>query len=147
MPTQPQDMPRYRIVYGESVVRLWRWNDMRELYELVAQMKRCIWDELIASALLGELARRREGVDRRKLNNKAAVDLERHEGKEAILLFWVAERTSEPDVLRRSIVNWRGLSPEERWWLVTQAMATEGRPEYAPDRGWRQAIFIALTEA
>ena len=68
-----------------------------------------------------------------------------HFGKELVLLAWAVE-DSDPTVIPNMIANWRGLAPEERWWLYTTVNATSGHPEHGRDRGWRKAIKIALAE-
>lgn len=68
-----------------------------------------------------------------------------HLGKELTLLAWAVE-DADPTVIPNMIANWRGLAPEERWWLYTTANATSGHPEHGRDRGWRKAIKIALAE-
>jgi len=66
-------------------------------------------------------------------------------GKELTLLAWAVEG-ADPTVIPNVIANWRGLAPEERWWLFTTVNATSGHPEHGRDRGWRKAIRIALAE-
>jgi len=66
-------------------------------------------------------------------------------GKEAILLAWAVEGATEPQI-EFAIRNWEGLRPEERWWLYTTANATYNLPTFGPDRGWRRALRIALTD-
>lgn len=68
-----------------------------------------------------------------------------HFGKELVLLAWAVE-DADPTVIPNVIANWRGLAPEERWWLYTTVNATSGHPEHGRDRGWRKAIKIALAE-
>lgn len=68
-----------------------------------------------------------------------------HLGKELTLLVWAVE-DADPTVIPNMIANWRGLAPEERWWLYTTVNATSGHPEHGRDRGWRKAIKIALAE-
>lgn len=68
-----------------------------------------------------------------------------HLGKELTLLAWAVE-DADPTVIPNVIANWRGLAPEERWWLYTTINATSGHPEHGRDRGWRKAIKIALAE-
>jgi hypothetical protein len=68
-----------------------------------------------------------------------------HLGKELTVLAWVVEE-ADPTVIPNMIANWRGLAPEERWWLYTTINATTGHPEHGRDRGWRKAIKIALAE-
>lgn len=68
-----------------------------------------------------------------------------HLGKELTLLAWAVEET-DPTLIPNIIANWRGLAPEERWWLYTTVNATSGHPEHGRDRGWRKAVRIALAE-
>lgn len=77
--------------------------------------------------------------------NKRATLLAPHFGKELTLLVWAIE-DADPTVIPNIVANWRGLAPEERWWLYTTVNATSGHPEHGRDRGWRKAIKIALAE-
>ncbi|MDD2401875.1 MAG: DUF3780 domain-containing protein [Clostridia bacterium] len=71
------------------------------------------------------------------------IPVQRLLGKEMVLLAWAIE-DSDPSVIDTAIKNWKGLSPEERWWLFTMTNAATG---YISDkRGWRKAIRYALTE-
>lgn len=71
--------------------------------------------------------------------------LDRLLGKELTLLVWALE-DAPPEGIERAIANWKGLAPEERWWLYTTTNATSNRPDFGKDRGWRKAIRIALQE-
>lgn len=71
--------------------------------------------------------------------------LPRSFGKELVLLAWAIEQAAE-ETIPTAIQNWLGLSPEERWWLYTQANAATGHADKGRGRGWRKAIQIALTE-
>jgi len=67
-------------------------------------------------------------------------------GKEITLLFWAIEDLKDPtDVsLLKAIINWRGLRPEERWFLYDLVNAASGGVH---DRqGWRTAIKWGLLE-
>ena len=68
-----------------------------------------------------------------------------HFGKELVLLGWAVE-DDEDALIPNMVANWRGLAPEERWWLYTTINATSGHPEYGKDKGWRKAIKIAFAE-
>jgi len=71
------------------------------------------------------------------------VPVQRLLGKEMVLLMWAIE-DCDPSVIPTAIKNWKGLSPEERWWLFTMTNAATG---YIGDkRGWRKAVRYALTE-
>ncbi|MCE5223353.1 DUF3780 domain-containing protein [bacterium] len=69
--------------------------------------------------------------------------VERLLGKELILLLWAIEE-ADPALIGNAILNWQGLSEEERWWLFTMTNASSGN--YLDKRGWRKAIRYALTE-
>ncbi len=71
------------------------------------------------------------------------VPVERLFGKEMVLLTWAIE-DSDPSVIPIAIKNWKGLSPEERWWLFTMTNASTGGIN--DKRGWRKAVRYALTE-
>ena len=65
-------------------------------------------------------------------------------GKELLLLAWAIE-DADPSLIPNAIQNWRGLVPEERWWLYTMTAAQTAH--YAKHNvGWRRAIRYALTE-
>lgn len=65
-------------------------------------------------------------------------------GKELVVLAWAIE-LADNKVLGRAVRNWMGLKPEERWWLFMMTAAASGRSEHTL-RGWRMALFHALTE-
>ncbi|MDK2821470.1 MAG: hypothetical protein PWP31_1435 [Clostridia bacterium] len=71
------------------------------------------------------------------------VPVQRLFGKEMVLLAWAIE-DCDPSVIPTAIKNWKGLSPEERWWLFTMTNAATGH--ISDKRGWRKAIRYALTE-
>jgi hypothetical protein len=65
-------------------------------------------------------------------------------GKEVVLLAWAIE-DADPSLTSVAIQNWRGLAPEERWWLYTMTAAqTAHHSKHSV--GWRKAIRFALTE-
>ena len=66
-------------------------------------------------------------------------------GKEMILLAWAIE-DADPALIPIAIANWRGLAPEERWWLFTMTNAATGHALHGKGRGWRKAVRFALTE-
>lgn len=76
----------------------------------------------------------------------AGLNLVRRElGKELVLLAWAIEE-ADPALIPTAITNWRGLVPEERWWLYTQTAAATGHGINDKSRGWRKAVRYALTE-
>ncbi len=66
-------------------------------------------------------------------------------GKELVLLAWAVE-DADPALLPVALWNWRGLSPEERWWLFTMTNAATGHAVSGRNKGWRKALRYALTE-
>ena len=66
-------------------------------------------------------------------------------GKELVLLAWAIE-DADPGRVPTAIRNWRGLAPEERWWLFTMTNAATGHAITGRNKGWRKAIRFALTE-
>jgi hypothetical protein len=65
-------------------------------------------------------------------------------GKELCVLAWAAE-TANADQLPIICSKWAALRPEERWWLFTMTVAESGLPEDT-QRGWRRALFLALSD-
>jgi len=70
--------------------------------------------------------------------------VERLLGKELLVLAWAVEH-AEPEAIPNAIHNWRGLRPEERWWLYTMTAAATGGVDHG-NIGWRKALRYALTE-
>lgn len=69
--------------------------------------------------------------------------LERLLGKEMMVLLWGIE-DSDPGVIPVAVRNWKGLMPEERWWLYTMTNASTGH--ISDKKGWRTALRFALCE-
>jgi hypothetical protein len=99
----------------------------------------------IADATRTEFNRRLATQGQRAAWRARETLLAPHLGKELTLLAWAIE-DADPTVIPNVIANWRGLAPEERWWLYTTVNATSGHPEHSRDRGWRKAIKVALAE-
>ena len=66
-------------------------------------------------------------------------------GKELTLLAWAIE-DADPTLIPNALRNWRGLAPEERWWLYTMTNAATGHAVEGRGRGWRAAVRYALTD-
>ncbi|MEM4358375.1 MAG: anti-phage-associated DUF3780 domain-containing protein [Candidatus Pacearchaeota archaeon] len=65
-------------------------------------------------------------------------------GKELCVLAWAAEKASDeeiPIIIRK----WLALRPEERWWLFL-VTATEAGTANDFNRGWRKALYFALSD-
>jgi hypothetical protein len=104
------------------------------------------WDA-IADAVKDEFNRRLRKMDITGGNWKAQglTPLSRLFGKELVLLAWAIE-DADPGRVHTAIMNWLGLTPEERWWLFTMTNAATGQAIYGKNIGWRKAVRYALTE-
>ncbi len=84
--------------------------------------------------------------ERHQASGKFAIGgtpVERLFGKEMMVLLWGVE-DCDPSNIPTAIRNWKGLMPEERWWLYTMTNASTG---HMKDRkGWRSALRYALCE-
>jgi len=65
-------------------------------------------------------------------------------GKELCVLAWAAE-TANADQFPIICSKWAALRPEERWWLFAMTVTEAGLPEDS-QRGWRRALFHALSD-
>ena len=117
--------------------------------ELIAANLRCKLDRhrwlKIVDALEEEFNQRLRVARMRAAQFKAGDNpVARLFGKELLLLAWAIE-DADPSLIPNAIQNWRGLVPEERWWLYTMTAAQTAY--YAKHNvGWRRAIRYALTE-
>ena len=71
--------------------------------------------------------------------------LRRDLGKELVLLAWALEE-ADNTLIPAGLANWKGLLPEERWWLYTQTAAASGHATLGRHTGWRMAVRYAITE-
>lgn len=69
--------------------------------------------------------------------------VERLLGKEMMVLLWGVE-DCDPSNIPTALKNWKGLMPEERWWLYTTTNASTGGLK--DRKGWRTALRYALCE-
>lgn len=72
------------------------------------------------------------------------VKLDRFLGKELCVLGWAAEH-AKPEECVVICQKWLALRPEERWWLYSKT-ASEAGLENQYDRGWRKALYCALSD-
>jgi hypothetical protein len=70
--------------------------------------------------------------------------LERLLGKELCVLAWAIEQAALEEVAV-ALKNWSGFKPEERWWLFSMTAASAGTVDDR-GRGWRRALYFALTD-
>lgn len=73
-------------------------------------------------------------------NNK----IDRFLGREICVLAWAIEHANE-DECPIICQKWLALRPEERWWLYSKT-AAEADGYEDKDRGWRKAIYCALSD-
>jgi hypothetical protein len=102
------------------------------------------WKE-VKTALTAEFNFRlkREGLKIGKFPQYGGAPVERLFGKELMVLLWSIEN-ADPSVITTAIRNWKGLLPEERWWLYTMTNAATGN--LGDRKGWRTALRYALCE-
>ena len=86
---------------------------------------------------------KKEGLKIGRFPGKGGVPVERLLGKEMMVLLWAIE-DCDPAVISTAVRNWKGLLPEERWWLYTMTNAATG--ELTDRKGWRTALRYALCE-
>lgn len=72
------------------------------------------------------------------------VKLDKFLGKELCVLGWAAEYAT-PEECSIICQKWLALRPEERWWLYTRTASEAGLAEQT-DRGWRKALYCALSD-
>lgn len=108
-------------------------------------LPRVKWDE-IAEATKAEFNRRLRNQDKPTCTwSIGQIPISRLLGKELVLLAWAIE-DADPALIPTAIRNWRGLAPEERWWLFTMTNAATGHAISGRGKGWRKAVRYALTE-
>lgn len=103
------------------------------------------WDA-IADEVRVVFNQRLKQTGRRSGNWRPGPNIVRRElGKELVLLAWAIE-DADPGLIPDAVANWKGLVPEERWWLYTQTAAATGHGTADKGKGWRRAVRYALTE-
>ena len=102
------------------------------------------WAE-VKDALTAEFNTRlkKDGLKIGKFPMMGWTPVERLFGKEMMVLLWAVE-DCDPSVISTAVRNWKGLLPEERWWLYTMTNAATG--ELHDKKGWRKALRFALCE-
>lgn len=90
---------------------------------------------------------KKEGLRTGKFSTSGGTPVERLFGKEMIVLLWAIEDCNSSLIstaIATAIRNWKGLLPEERWWLYTMDQRGHGRMK--DRKGWRTALRYALCE-
>jgi len=112
--------------------------------KLRIEVSRHKWRE-VKTALTAEFNARlkADGMKTCKFPQNGGTPVERLFGKEMMVLLWAIE-DSDPSMISTAVRNWKGLLPEERWWLYTMTNAATG--ELKDKKGWRRALRYALCE-
>lgn len=108
------------------------------------EISRHKWGE-VKTALTAEFNFRlkKDSIKIGKFATSGGTPVERLLGKEMMVLLWAIE-DSDPSLISTAIRNWKGLLPEERWWLYTMTNAATGG--LREKKGWRKALRFALCE-
>ena len=113
--------------------------------QIRVRLSRLKWDD-IADEVRAEFNKRLKRLGKKTGMWRAGNNLVRRElGKELVLLAWAIE-DADPGLIPNALANWKGLEPEERWWLYTQTAAATGHGVVDRGKGWRKAVRFALTE-
>jgi hypothetical protein len=72
------------------------------------------------------------------------VKLDRFLGRELCVLGWAAEHASSDECFI-VVKRWLALRPEERWWLYNKTASEAGDSDQS-QRGWRKALYCALSD-
>ena len=141
-----------RIIDGQAQVQIYErysWSaEGEQTIDLADKLRLEIskhkWNEL-KDALTTEFNSRlkKDGIKMGKFTNNGGTPVERLFGKEMMVLLWAIEEC-DPSVISTAVRNWKGLLPEERWWLYTMTNAATG--ERTDRKGWRTALRYALCE-
>ena len=102
------------------------------------------WKPLGEAALKDFNARLRERKASIGKWNIGETLLDRMLGKELCILLWAAEH-AHVEQLPAICLKWTTLRPEERWWLYAMTAAQGGQAQDR-ERGWRKALFHALSD-
>ncbi len=72
------------------------------------------------------------------------VKMDRFLGRELCVLAWAAEHATKEEC---AVIcqKWLALRPEERWWLFSKTSSEAGLSDQK-DRGWRKALYCALSD-
>lgn len=113
-------------------------------YEIRATLPRAKWGKLADAARKDFNARLRARKVPPSSWKPQANLLDRMLGKELCVLMWAAEHAGE-EQLDAICIKWTALRPEERWWLYVMTAAQGGLAEDGK-RGWRKALYYALSD-
>lgn len=140
-PELPKDQPAPSLKRGEELAA--GGQIIRKGDNLRMEISRHKWD-LMAKEITAEFnARLKEEKKPIGKFTAGGTPVERLFGKEMMVLLWGVE-DCDPSNIPTAIKNWKGLMPEERWWLYTTTNASTGGLK--DRKGWRAALRYALCE-
>ena len=116
----------------------------RETSECRVILARELWNKIRDDARRDFNARLKAKKQSTGTWNTGQVKLDRFLGRELCILAWAAEHatTQECAIICQ---KWLALRPEERWWFYAKT-AAEARLAQQTERGWRKALYCALSD-
>lgn len=119
--------------------------NQREKTEHRALVARELWTAIRDEARRDFNLRLKEKKHKPGTWNAGKTKLDRFLGKELCVLVWAAEHAS-PEECPILCQKWLALRPEERWWLYAKTAAEAAKADQG-QRGWRKALYCALSDA
>ncbi len=116
----------------------------RETTERLVILARKLWTKIRDDARRDFNARLKAGKQSTGTWRTGEVKLDRFLGRELCVLAWAAEHAA-PEECAMICRKWLALRQEERWWLFSKTCAEAGLAE-EKDRGWRKALYCALSD-
>lgn len=119
-------------------------ESMRETSERRVLLARELWTKIKDDArrdFNGRLKAKKQSTGTWRIGK---VKLDRFLGRELCVLAWAAEHAT-PEECAIICQKWLALRPEERWWLYSKTSSEAGLADQK-DRGWRKALYCALSD-
>ena len=118
--------------------------DRRETVECRLILARELWTKIRDDARRDFNTRLKSKKESTGTWSVGRVKLDRFLGKELCVLGWAAEHAKSTECV---IIcqKWLALRPEERWWLYSKTASEAGHDDQS-DRGWRKALYCALSD-
>jgi len=131
-----------------EVYERFKWDDEEQVISrkdvLKLRISRYKWSKIFSDMTTEFNSRLKEEKKSIGRFTIGGTPLEKLFGKEMMILLWSIEGC-DPSVIPKAIRNWKGLQPEERWWLYTMTNASTGGIN-DKKHGWRMALRYALCE-
>ena len=119
-------------------------GEKQEVEEQRVLLARRLWNRIRHDARREFNARLKAKKERPGSWKTGIVKLDRFLGRELCVLAWAVEHAS-PEECAVICRKWLALRPEERWWLYSKTCAEAGL-HGQKDRGWRKALYCALSD-